>query len=172
MCRFQSTHPMRGETKNTLRDKLAQINFNPLTPCGVRLVLLSVIFWVIKHFNPLTPCGVRRPIRLCLGRLRLFQSTHPMRGETAFMPQISSAHKCICTKPAPEFSVSCAPPAKIHLIAVLIVQKSVRTIQGVHGHFPFAGLCPQTLLPLTIHSYYTPRISSIASPGSSSTIMV
>ena len=39
------------------------------------------------------------------------------------MPQISPAHKCICTKPALEFSGSYIPPAKIHLIAVLIAQK-------------------------------------------------
>ena len=76
-----------------------------------------------------------------------FQSTHPMRGETAFMPQISSAHKCICTKPAPEFSVSCAPPAKIHLIAVLIVQKSGANRPGNPWSLPLREIMPSNLAP-------------------------
>ena len=100
-----------------------------------------------RYFNPLTPCGVRRLIGLTKLDPPEFQSTHPMRGETAFMPQISSAHKCICTKPAPEFSVSCAPPAKIHLIAVLIVQKSGANRPGNPWSLPLREIMPSNLAP-------------------------
>ena len=34
-------------------------------------------------FNPLTPCGVRRPANLAAVLIKLFQSTHPVWGETA-----------------------------------------------------------------------------------------
>ena len=57
--RFQSTHPMRGETLAWL-------------PAPARPY----------HFNPLTPCGVRRPSAGAVRRSSEFQSTHPMRGET------------------------------------------------------------------------------------------
>ena len=146
----------------------ALLDFNPLTPCGVRLRPSSVANHRF-HFNPLTPCGVRlgekplfghhsgfqstHPMRgeTTTGRITplayTFQSTHPMRGETAFMPQISSAHKCICTKPAPEFSVSCAPPAKIHLIAVLIVQKSGANRPGNPWSLPLREIMPSNLAP-------------------------
>ena len=34
---FQSTHPMRGATKWADESKITALNFNPRTPCGVRL---------------------------------------------------------------------------------------------------------------------------------------
>ena len=37
----------------------------------------------MRNFNPLTPCGVRRMLPLSLPAVSGFQSTHPMRGETA-----------------------------------------------------------------------------------------
>ena len=57
--KFQSTHPMRGAT--LLADELRQIiwDFNPRTPCGVRL-----------NGTPVVSLGLP------------FQSTHPMRGAT------------------------------------------------------------------------------------------
>ena len=39
-------------------------NFNPRTPCGVRLVCLAIRCYLL-NFNPRTPCGVR----LCFDRL-------------------------------------------------------------------------------------------------------
>ena len=56
---FQSTHPLRGATVGLERVVLRRLNFNPRTPCGVRLR--------------------RRPNRV-LGQK--FQSTHPLRGAT------------------------------------------------------------------------------------------
>ena len=56
-------------------------DFNPRTPCGVRLHTATVIA-PHGNFNPRTPCGVRRmALRRGADRLR-FQSTHPMRGAT------------------------------------------------------------------------------------------
>ena len=56
---FQSTHPLRGATLHRRGSTLADVHFNPRTPCGVRRALLSRII------------GARR-----------FQSTHPLRGAT------------------------------------------------------------------------------------------
>ena len=56
-------------------------DFNPRTPCGVRL---DAVNGAIDRadFNPRTPCGVRLP--LSWGRMwsMPFQSTHPLRGAT------------------------------------------------------------------------------------------
>ena len=79
------------------------MNFNPRTPCGVRLMASSLpsnssVFqsthpmrgatrrtqrpaWQ-SNFNPRTPCGVRlEDGKAALDKFR-FQSTHPMRGAT------------------------------------------------------------------------------------------
>ena len=45
----------------------------------------------LSYFNPLTPCGVRRHLGTLGFSILRFQSTHPMRGETAFMPGIARA---------------------------------------------------------------------------------
>ena len=60
---FQSTHPLRGATRRAdARLHGAQVSdFNPRTPCGVRLVY---------------GCRQRSPYE------REFQSTHPLRGAT------------------------------------------------------------------------------------------
>ena len=64
---FQSTHPLRGATASILEHVASIDDFNPRTPCGVRLALYAV-------------CPL--PSR--------FQSTHPLRGATAKM------HKIFC----------------------------------------------------------------------------
>ena len=56
-------------------------NFNPRTPCGVRLYHLAQK----QHptdFNPRTPCGARRAGCAAYGGDGIFQSTHPLRGAT------------------------------------------------------------------------------------------
>ena len=55
---FQSTHPVRGATSNAQVDTGLTIDFNPRTPCGVRLPPLYGSA-ALPHFNPRTPCGVR-----------------------------------------------------------------------------------------------------------------
>ena len=55
---FQSTHPVWGATSKTTSYTRYNINFNPRTPCGVRLVCKAVKS-SSDDFNPRTPCGVR-----------------------------------------------------------------------------------------------------------------
>jgi len=55
---FQSTLPMRGETYHTSVQVIMGYDFNPLSPCGERL-LFSSSSSLIFDFNPLSPCGER-----------------------------------------------------------------------------------------------------------------
>ena len=100
---FQSTHPLRGATwsvdklgdavKISIHAPLAgcdalaggakngRIDFNPRTPCGVRLKY-SMPKITPQNFNPRTPCGVRPGAVRKPKRGQIFQSTHPLRGAT------------------------------------------------------------------------------------------
>ena len=95
---------MRGATHAAHKDHLLHRNFNPRTPCGVRLRIIPVIsdFQGISihapragcdqrvpfrlretpDFNPRTPCGVRHHHGGFTGGAAIFQSTHPVRGAT------------------------------------------------------------------------------------------
>ena len=123
---FQSTHPVRGATGSARRRQVRsgisihapragcdnawryitrrQTDFNPRTPCGVRLrrCLQSTqtatfqsthpvrgATWSLScstndptYFNPRTPCGVRQRNDRQSDYDRTFQSTHPVRGAT------------------------------------------------------------------------------------------
>ena len=102
--KFQSTHPLRGATGRFFRGRPCASDFNPRTPCGVRLPA-SAALSVTRYFNPRTPCGVRlwtilpsrssncisihAPLAGCDAPRGLeavggiaFQSTHPLRGAT------------------------------------------------------------------------------------------
>ena len=89
--RFQSTHPLRGATIKCGYTLLYLSNFNPRTPCGVRLGASREDRRPTPgDFNPRTPCGVRHEqIRNSIAYPK-FQSTHPLRGATAKM------HKIFC----------------------------------------------------------------------------
>ena len=63
-------------------------NFNPRTPCGVRLYCLGTIS-ISPDFNPRTPCGVRHDNTNRAPPQELFQSTHPVRGAT---PLVFTSH--------------------------------------------------------------------------------
>ncbi len=103
---FQSTHPMRGATRDLwdfagshrisihaphagcdpaligLTGNSHKISIHaPHAGCDTIFILLAFSF--SSHFNPRTPCGVRRSIDTSRRRLPAFQSTHPMRGATA-----------------------------------------------------------------------------------------
>ena len=80
MIIFQSTHLVGGETAFPGRLPGSRCNFNPLAPCGARL-LPSVLCGWLRNFNPLTPCGVR-PSLPCNNSPSHFQSTRPVQGET------------------------------------------------------------------------------------------
>ena len=56
---FQSTHPVRGATTSTPNFEIRVTNFNPRTPCGVRLSAVDLSLADPFDFNPRTPCGVR-----------------------------------------------------------------------------------------------------------------
>ena len=59
------------------------VNFNPRTPCGVRLRPRRTGVHHRGHFNPRTPCGVRLDRAKQPGVRIAFQSTHPLRGATS-----------------------------------------------------------------------------------------
>ena len=83
---FQSTHPVWGATLCCLRQRRRTLDFNPRTPCGVRLWEpgggapqwessihaprvgcdgFHLRLWHSScNFNPRTPCGVRRFLRM------------------------------------------------------------------------------------------------------------
>ena len=101
---FQSTHPARGATNNIKHTCFVIASFNPRTPRGVRLCVVSLIAWAIsvsihapragcdlkiikcislsQRFNPRTPRGVRRSSSFSFCSGKPFQSTHPARGAT------------------------------------------------------------------------------------------
>ena len=66
---------------NVLRINL--VDFNPRTPCGVRLFLNFDFQCTSDYFNPRTPCGVRHAELAKVGEhFPRFQSTHPVWGAT------------------------------------------------------------------------------------------
>ena len=79
---------MRGATVGGRAAVKLPINFNPRTPCGVRLYRPSR-FHELSDFNPRTPCGVRRFLSYCPQWGYQFQSTHPVRGATFRAAMIS-----------------------------------------------------------------------------------
>ena len=86
---FQSTHPLRGATKARAERETKIQDFNPRTPCGVRLPILfgGTMAELFQSTHPLrgaTFVQLRELID------NLFQSTHPLRGATAKM------HKIFC----------------------------------------------------------------------------
>ena len=91
---FQSTHPLRGATRNASAPPIhAAISIHaPLAGCDCGAFQGSPGH---ENFNPRTPCGVRLPcFSITLSPYR-FQSTHPLRGATAKLPKYS---RQICEK--------------------------------------------------------------------------
>ena len=79
--RFQSTRPLRGETRWRRGCWYGPPAFNPLAPCGARH-LVPVHLHARKPFNPLAPCGARPKRFMACALDEAFQSTRPLRGET------------------------------------------------------------------------------------------
>ncbi len=79
---FQSTLPMRGETP---REKVAHIikGISIHSPHAGRDTGRPDDYTIYIDFNPLSPCGERHIQTGKLIATREFQSTLPMRGETA-----------------------------------------------------------------------------------------
>ena len=73
--------PLAGCDGNREQIEQSPFDFNPRTPCGVRLHNNSIHAREC-HFNPRTPCGVRRRGVPLHRHFDGFQSTHPLRGAT------------------------------------------------------------------------------------------
>ena len=91
---FQSTHPLRGATgeRRICANALTISIHAPLAGCDYRRGVLKAD---IVNFNPRTPCGVRLGFALAMINTLPFQSTHPLRGAThktvfAELPNISA----------------------------------------------------------------------------------
>ena len=85
---FQSTHPMRGATRGFKVPLGIAVDFNPRTPCGVRLEILAAVLI-------LTGISIHAPHAGCDGgpeggrrKESQFQSTHPMRGATTYLSSL------------------------------------------------------------------------------------
>ena len=78
---FQSTHPLRGATRHILRESFDRsISIHaPLAGCDMDRRMRGRDY---RNFNPRTPCGVRLAVRLLPVPISIFQSTHPLRGAT------------------------------------------------------------------------------------------
>ena len=82
MYEFQSTHPLRGATESTSnlgRPVLISIHA-PLAGCDPLCILQTEN--AHQNFNPRTPCGVRLFLSIVIINNFSFQSTHPLRGAT------------------------------------------------------------------------------------------
>ena len=100
---FQSTHPLRGATKAIVKiEKLMKISIHaPLAGCdktdygsnaGAGISIHAPLAGCDDafarraggqvYFNPRTPCGVRLNPNTGQEEIKIFQSTHPLRGAT------------------------------------------------------------------------------------------
>ncbi len=102
--------PLAGCDLAVSRSSRRAANFNPRTPCGVRLIiafyfgtqsqfqsthpLRGATSWRFQFlsrsadFNPRTPCGVRPGLESISLPQSTFQSTHPLRGATAIFNRV------------------------------------------------------------------------------------
>ena len=106
---FQSTPPVWAETVKLFIILLRHHDFNPLRPCGRRLVFCAWYLFILEfqstppvwaetyvnglchpvivYFNPLRPCGRRLHTQPAILLLARFQSTPPVWAET-FCPHM------------------------------------------------------------------------------------
>ena len=79
---FQSTHPVRGATSGVATSGLRRTQFQSTHPVrGATSLFLGLVPGVFD-FNPRTPCGVRLGVNGKTVVSTKFQSTHPVRGAT------------------------------------------------------------------------------------------
>ena len=84
---FQSTHPLRGATPDVVRQKAKRLIsiHAPLAGCDRRR---RACVGQRRDFNPRTPCGVRLYGSVAPPPPASFQSTHPLRGATMDAEQL------------------------------------------------------------------------------------
>ena len=85
--KFQSTHPMRGATYATLRDRrVIVISIHaPHAGCDYERVRFGKRIGISIH-APHTGCDM--PMTLSASRCCTFQSTHPIRGATRHLSSV------------------------------------------------------------------------------------
>ena len=81
---FQSTHPVWGATAPIPSSITQRVNFNPRTPCGVRLVPDKDQMKQLQGFQSTHPVwGATSAMTYDGDNLKTFQSTHPVWGATS-----------------------------------------------------------------------------------------
>ena len=139
-------------------------DFNPRTPCGVRLGRRDGA-GDAGHFNPRTPCGVRQVQNQSRVTPRRFQSTHPLRGATP-SPQADTRHAHHFNPRTP-----CGVRHKIDELVKEICDfnprtpcgvrqaetSAGRTRRGISIHAPLAGCDTLLLFYKAIRLHFNPR---------------
>ena len=166
--RFQSTHPVWGETNATTASSATTSHFNPLTPCGVRLILATGEVRQKKfqsthpvwgetdqsrrracrtgHFNPLTPCGVRPSHGIYGRRRRHFNPLTPCgvrpirRRSSGAMTGFQSTH-----------------PVWGETIVINVLDPATHKFQSTHPVWGETLACLPSLVSSTI-SIHSPRV--------------
>ena len=77
---FQSTRPLRGETKPKRTPAPCRVLFNPLAPCGARHIYRHNAHPGAAFFNPLAPCGARQDFPLLKIAACWFSIHSPLAG--------------------------------------------------------------------------------------------
>ena len=95
---FQSTHPLRGATALGRVADPDQIDFNPRTPCGVRLILTN-IDGLTSQFQSTHPLRGATHLLIIADAGFKFQSTHPLRGATILSSSMPRAFRFQSTHP-------------------------------------------------------------------------
>ena len=80
--RFQSTLPVRGETRRCAKNQGCLEYFNPLSPCGERHLILHLTFGVAPISIHSPRAGRDHSCHGASHSFKRFQSTLPVRGET------------------------------------------------------------------------------------------
>ena len=95
---FQSTHPLRGATRrSTSKLQVSIISIHaPLAGCDK---IQATKIRLSRYFNPRTPCGVRPTIPTGTRSAGTFQSTHPLRGATIKVFEITIVKEFQSTHP-------------------------------------------------------------------------
>ncbi len=164
MIPFQSTHPLRGATRCGRLRSWWWANFNPRTPCGVRLLSVnrSARRCAFQSTHPLrgatsrsSPTGCRCP----------FQSTHPLRGATLLQNIILKYNRFQSTHPLrgatrqgrarypPRQDFNPRTPCGVRPMVVLLSMSAAR----ISIHAPLAGCDaeqgkPLLLIAISIHA--------------------
>ena len=82
-----STHAPRAGSDAGQKPPYRSIrHFNPRSPCGERLQLVSLNYNINENFNPRSPCGERQVWNTSFISGSRFQPTLPVRGATRHRP--------------------------------------------------------------------------------------